>query len=230
MLATPAEEPPVIHSTNLVLDLIIAAVLGGAVGVQRQAAQKPAGFRTHLLVALACCAFAEVGRLTGDDRITANVLQGIGFLGAGAIFRSGLTAHGLTTAASIWTVAAVGVAIGYGHPYSMVIGVAVTLITVLVLSVSDQIFSRIFMHKATLKVVCIGHVVSTAVYDMLERDGVRYQVVGEFRVTHGAEGIELEIQLDLSLPRDMRVTHLVHRLSDLPGVRSASSFVPMESS
>ncbi|MDP9018173.1 MAG: MgtC/SapB family protein [Candidatus Eremiobacteraeota bacterium] len=219
-----------IHASDLVLDLIIAAVLGGAVGVQRQAAQKPAGFRTHLLVALASCAFAEVGRLSGDDRITANVLQGIGFLGAGAIFRSGFTAHGLTTAASIWTVAAIGVAVGYGHPYSMTIGVGVTFITVLVLSVSDSFFSRIFAHKATLKVVCIGHAVAKTVYDMLERDGVRYQVVGEFRLAQSPEGVVHEIEFDLSLPRNAHLRQLVTRLSDLPGVRSASSYVAVESS
>ena len=90
---------PIVH-------LIAAAVLGGVIGAQRQAAHKPAGFRTHLLVAVGSCAFMEVSRLTGDSRIAAGVITGIGFLGAGAIVREGLMTRGLTTAASIWAVSA----------------------------------------------------------------------------------------------------------------------------
>jgi putative Mg2+ transporter-C (MgtC) family protein len=89
------------------LGLVVAAVLGAAVGFQRQYTQKPAGIRTHALVALGACAFAEYSALLGDTRIAASVITGIGFLGAGAIVRHGFTTRGLTTAASIWTASAI---------------------------------------------------------------------------------------------------------------------------
>jgi putative Mg2+ transporter-C (MgtC) family protein len=218
-----------IHGTDLVLDLILAAILGGAVGIQRQAAQKPAGFRTHLLVALASCAFAEVGRLTGDDRITANVLQGIGFLGAGAIFRSGLTAHGLTTAASIWTVAAIGVAVGYGHPYSLVIGVSVTLVTVLVLLLSDSLFNRVFVRHADIKVVCALDA-SSLIAQTFQENGMRYRTVGELRVSNTESGSMIEVEYHLTVPRDGKLSLVVRQIAAIAGVRDVTSFSVAESS
>ncbi|MDP9024836.1 MAG: MgtC/SapB family protein [Candidatus Eremiobacteraeota bacterium] len=218
-----------IHGANLVLDLILAAILGGAVGIQRQAAQKPAGFRTHLLVALASCAFAEVGRLTGDDRITANVLQGIGFLGAGAIFRSGFTAHGLTTAASIWTVAAIGVAVGYGHPYSLVIGVTVTIVTVLVLLLSDRLFSRVFVHHANIKVICALEA-TTRIAQAFHDHGMQYQAAGEFRVSNTEAGSIVELEYHLNIPRDGKLGMVVREIAALAGVRDVISYAVTESS
>jgi hypothetical protein len=99
---------------EMAVRLIVAGLLGALVGIQRQAVHKPAGLRTHALVALGACAFAEISHATGDDRIAAGVITGIGFLGAGAIVRAGMTAHGLTTAASIWSAAAIGLAAGSG--------------------------------------------------------------------------------------------------------------------
>lgn len=213
--------------SELLLDLVLAAAMGAAIGIQRQAAQKPAGFRTHLLVALASCAFAEIGRLAGDDRITANVLTGIGFLGAGAIFRSGCTAHGLTTAASIWTVAAVGVAIGFGHPYSVTIGVTVTVLTVLALSVSDAVFSRIFLRKATLGVIYAGDISRNICTEVLTRHKVWYETTGESRITNAEDGHVVEVHYHIALPRGTRLSSVLHDLAGLPGVRSVTTEAPL---
>lgn len=113
--------------TELLLRLLFACLLGGAVGLERELTAKGAGFRTHILVALGCCLFTLVsaygfapfvpGTGTGrfdPTRIAAQVVTGVGFLGGGAILRSGLGVHGLTTAASLWVVAAIGVAAGGG--------------------------------------------------------------------------------------------------------------------
>src|SRR6188508_2420524 len=99
--------------------LALAAVLGGAVGLEREYRQKPAGLRTNMLIALGSALFSilsiELGAGTGSpDRIAAQVVTGIGFLGAGAILRSGDHVHGLTTAATIWVNAAIGMAAGLG--------------------------------------------------------------------------------------------------------------------
>ncbi|HEV3474660.1 MAG TPA: MgtC/SapB family protein [Actinomycetota bacterium] len=114
---------------ELVLRLLLSAVLAGAVGLEREISDQPAGFRTHMLVALGACLFSIVsaysveGLFDGDQpigvrfdptRIAAQIVTGIGFLGAGAIIRYGMSVRGLTTAASLWVVAAIGMAVGFG--------------------------------------------------------------------------------------------------------------------
>jgi putative Mg2+ transporter-C (MgtC) family protein len=102
------------------LRLLLAAVLGALVGLEREIFDHPAGMRTHLLVALGSAAFTVLSIAAfpapGADpaRIAAQVVSGIGFLGAGAILKEGATIRGLTTAASMWAVAAVGMAAGAG--------------------------------------------------------------------------------------------------------------------
>jgi putative Mg2+ transporter-C (MgtC) family protein len=116
--------------TELLLRLLLACLLGGAVGLERELSGQGAGFRTHILVALGACLFTLVsayafqeflrpgvsGARVGFDptRIAAQVVSGVGFLGGGAILRSGTGVRGLTTAASLWVVAAVGMAAGAG--------------------------------------------------------------------------------------------------------------------
>ncbi len=93
--------------------LAFAAVLGGIIGLERELRGYPAGIRTLALVALGSALFTDVSQLLGgDDRVAAGIVTGIGFLGAGIIFREGYTVRGITTAATIWSAAAVGMAIG----------------------------------------------------------------------------------------------------------------------
>jgi putative Mg2+ transporter-C (MgtC) family protein len=113
---------------DLLLRIVVGTLLGGAIGYERDLHGRPAGLRTHTIVALASATFMVVstrfvyfqhyGRddLVGIDpsRIAASVVSGIGFLGAGAILRDGITIKGLTTAAGLWLVAAIGMAAGGG--------------------------------------------------------------------------------------------------------------------
>jgi putative Mg2+ transporter-C (MgtC) family protein len=93
--------------------IALAAVLGGVIGLEREYRGYPAGVRTLALVCMGSALFADMSRLYGDhDRIAAQIVSGIGFLGAGLIFREGDTVKGVTTAAMIWATAAVGVAVG----------------------------------------------------------------------------------------------------------------------
>jgi len=102
-----------------VLRLVLAAVLGGAIGIQRELVGKPAGLRTHMLICVAAClltlASYRFGEGSDPSRIAAGIVTGIGFLGAGAILqrRSGIV-EGLTTAATIWVIAAIGLSVGAG--------------------------------------------------------------------------------------------------------------------
>src|SRR5881628_3846269 len=108
-------------TVDLVLKVVAALVLGGMIGWQRELAQKPAGFRTHILIVLGAAILMETSRFAGvafggdPTRIASNIIVGIGFIGAGTILKEGPTVYGLTTAATIWTAGALGLAIGAGY-------------------------------------------------------------------------------------------------------------------
>jgi putative Mg2+ transporter-C (MgtC) family protein len=133
-----------------VIRLSVAAFLGGVVGMERQQRHKSAGLRTHILVSLGSCLimlisyklYASVQGLTNADpaRLAAQVVSGIGFLGAGTIMKEGLTIKGLTTAASLWVVAGVGLAVGAGY---YVGAVATTVLSVLALTYLPR-FERLY--------------------------------------------------------------------------------------
>lgn len=98
---------------KIVARIALAAFLGGVIGLEREYRGYPAGVRTMALVCMGSALFADMSRIYGgDDRIAAQIVSGIGFLGAGLIFREGYTVKGVTTAATIWATAAVGIAIG----------------------------------------------------------------------------------------------------------------------
>jgi putative Mg2+ transporter-C (MgtC) family protein len=120
------------HDLELLGRLVLAAVLGGAIGAERELNDQAAGLRTHMLLTIGACLFTLIsaygfGGETDPSRIAAQVVTGIGFLGGGAIVRHGLTVKGLTTAASIWATASVGVAVGAGS-YVLGVGGAVLVV------------------------------------------------------------------------------------------------------
>jgi putative Mg2+ transporter-C (MgtC) family protein len=128
---------------HVLLRLFVAAVLGGAIGFERELRERQAGLRTHLVVSVGSALFTLVsaygfrdflvsgGSLVRTDptRIAAQIVSGIGFLGAGAIIRQGLSVRGLTTAASLWLVAAIGMASGAGYYDGAVIATLGALLT-----------------------------------------------------------------------------------------------------
>ena len=117
--------------------LLLAAVLGGAIGAERELNDQAAGLRTHMLLTIGACLFTLVSAYgfgagpRDPSRLAAQIVTGIGFLGGGAIVRHGLTVKGLTTAASIWATAAVGVAVGAGQYLLGVGGALLVSVTLL---------------------------------------------------------------------------------------------------
>jgi putative Mg2+ transporter-C (MgtC) family protein len=127
--------------TEHIVRIVAAMVLGGLIGFERELRDKPAGFRTIILICVGACIFTILSaELGGPDsqstRIAAQVVTGIGFLGAGAILRSRQAVFGMTTAATIWSVAAIGMAVGFGRLGLAVVG---TLVILLALWVFDAI-------------------------------------------------------------------------------------------
>jgi len=141
---------PPLSDGELIQRLLLAAVLGGVLGVEREVRQKAAGLRTNMLIAIGSALFTlmsyELADAAGADpgRIAAQIVTGIGFLGAGAIIRRDGDIHGLTTAATIWVNAAVGVAAGGGEFHLALIATGVTLIVLLMLHPLESIIDRRF--------------------------------------------------------------------------------------
>jgi putative Mg2+ transporter-C (MgtC) family protein len=127
-----------LSDTELIQRLLLAAVIGGLLGAERELRRKSAGFRTNTLIALGAAIFT-IASLTlapgiGDPtRIAAQIVTGIGFLGAGTILRNRDGVHGLTTAATVWVNAALGIAAGGGQFRLAIIGGAIVLAVLLVL-------------------------------------------------------------------------------------------------
>ena len=116
---------------EIVARLVLAAAVGGFVGLERELRGYPAGIRTLARVAIGATLFTEISQLLGgNDRVAAQIVTGIGFIGAGLIFREGYSVRGITTAATIWAVAAMGMAIGV-QLYIVAIAGAVLLFLVL---------------------------------------------------------------------------------------------------
>ncbi len=133
-------EIPSLDWLDVLFRLAVAAALGAAIGLERELDEKAAGLRTHMLVSLGAALFTMVGAYGFEDfakggvstdpsRIAAQVVTGIGFLGAGVIFRQGFTVRGLTTAASLWVVAAIGMASGAGFWKGAVVGTVVGIVS-----------------------------------------------------------------------------------------------------
>ncbi len=141
--ALAAAVPPELGWPGVLVRLLVAAVLGGAIGLERELRERGAGLRTHLVVSVGAALFTLVsaygfrdflvhgGTLVRADptRIAAQIVSGIGFLGAGASIRQGLSVRGLTTAATLWLVAAIGMASGAGYWEAAVIATAGALLT-----------------------------------------------------------------------------------------------------
>lgn len=154
-----------ISETDILIRLGLAALLGMIVGYERERQNQPAGLRTHAILAIGSClamtisiniAMQFVPAVPNGDpgRLAAQVVSGIGFLGAGAILRYGTNVKGLTTATSLWTIAIVGLAVGAGHYFSAV-GTTVALIIVLVvLNFLEKRLIRVFQ---TINVVVTAH-------------------------------------------------------------------------
>jgi putative Mg2+ transporter-C (MgtC) family protein len=133
---------------DVVVRLLVATILGGIIGLEREASDQSAGLRTHIAVALGAALFGVISTLgfvefdrpraetvlqADVTRVASNVAVGIGFLGAGVIFRQRSSIKNLTTAASLWTVAAIGLASGVGDPTTAAVATAILLVSLVVL-------------------------------------------------------------------------------------------------
>lgn len=207
----------------LCLRLGFAALLGGIIGWQRERVNRPAGFRTHLLVAtgsalimlISVHGFSEGGQTQDPARLAAQVVSGIGFLGAGTIMKEGLTVKGLTTAASLWVVAAIGLAAGVGFHIP-------AIVTTLLVYLSLTSFSLLERGKLESSSVLIGLTAE-------DRPGL----LGDIGTVLGAKDASIRnicldslpgdvpavrIDMELRLLRSTRVQDVIASLASVAGV------------
>jgi len=141
-----------VSETEAIIRILIIIILSGLIGLERKHYRKPAGFRTNMLVGLGSTILALTAIYIYDNfnaggnvdigRIVGQIVTGIGFLGAGAIIQARGAVHGLTTAASIWVVAAIGMTIGLGYYFVAVAGTIGVLIVLLVLGRIEHRFEK----------------------------------------------------------------------------------------
>lgn len=119
--------------TDHIVRLLVAVLLGGLIGLEREVRDKPAGLRTIILICVGACLFTILSETVGGPdwettRIAAQIVTGIGFLGAGVILRGRASVFGITTASTIWAVAAIGMTVGFGYTGLAVFGTIVILV------------------------------------------------------------------------------------------------------
>jgi putative Mg2+ transporter-C (MgtC) family protein len=228
LLQLASSQLPTLNWDESLLRLVLAAVLGGLIGVERELREREAGLRTHLLVSLGSALFTIVGAYgfhaflesgqsvvrADPTRIAAQIVTGIGFLGAGAIIRQGLSVRGLTTAATLWVVAAVGLAAGAGYYSAAVITTAIVLVALYPLRIIAFRILRRFRPEAGRLVVDLpAGQTPGVVVDELERAGIRIE-----SMEVAPEGAGRSVAFDLALPREMRGPRLVARIAELDEV------------
>ena len=219
-----------ISHADIIIRLAIAALLGSLVGFERERLMWSAGIRTHMLVAVGACLFMIVSAygfshattlphvVLDPSRIAAQVVSGIGFLGAGSILLRGNSVRGLTTAASIWSVAALGLAAGGGLFFAAGVSTAIILVILAGLKPIEEAY-RARVQSCVLQMVAERGALS--IDDLRQALGVRDAQIKRLAVTtvdHDLE--ETTVQLIRVSKADIRAG--AARLRDEPGVQSVN--------
>ena len=214
---------------TIVIRMVLAVILGGLVGIERESKNRPAGFRTHILVCVGSALvmvtsefiFERYRHLSNIDpaRLGAQVISGIGFLGAGTIIRQGISVKGLTTAASLWAVACVGLATGIGFYEGAIAGAAVIYLTLIVLSRLEALMENKSSHLR----ICI---------EMDNKPGKIGEIgilLGRYDVTiRNIEFIDRSlldesmvcIKFMLKLPHGLTHDRIIKEIARIPGIKS----------
>ena len=224
---------PELSWLDVALRLFVAAALGGAIGFERELREREAGFRTHLLVSVGSALFTLVSAYAWSDwsfsqrsgivfdptRIAAQIVTGIGFLGAGAIIRQGLSVRGLTTAATLWLVAAIGMASGAGYWEAALIATVGALVTLWPLRlVAHRVVSRVRPDVDQRIVVGLAAGQGAApVLAALEDLG---GTVSEFQLSESRGGRELVATIEFA--DAVEASHVTRRLAELEHVTGVS--------
>lgn len=215
---------------TMALRLLLAALLGGLIGLERESLNKAAGVRTHTLVSLGACLimltsidmFRIYGLSADPGRLAAQVVSGIGFLGAGTIMRSGYGIKGLTTAASLWVVAGIGLAVGAG---SYVSAVVTTFIVILVLVYMGRLESLVkTAHKAQKKIEVL-------IEDRPGQLGLVSTALGEMNIhirsvemSEPLEDNRVKLVFAVNIPYNLKLPEVMNKICKVKGVYDVTGY------
>jgi len=212
-----------IPTEEMILRLVVSVLLGAVVGYERERDNQPAGLRTHMILVLGACLAMilsiNIGAEHGSDpaRLAAQVIAGIGFLGAGAILRMGFNVKGLTTAATLWTMAIVGMAVGYGYYF---VGVAATLLILIILVVVNIIEHRYIRTNIVRNITIDGHGGTAQIRAIRKAINQLAERTINFSVQRNIKGDRIRVRVVAEIDRGEKLEHLVEELSNLEGVRT----------
>ena len=131
-----------------ILQILASLAAGAILGLEREYHSKPAGFRTMILICVSSCLFSILSAtMPSGDRIASNIVTGIGFIGAGVVFKEGATVRGITSAAIIWMSAAIGMCIGFQHYVLALFVVVLVLLVMIALSRFERLFDTLYQVK-----------------------------------------------------------------------------------
>src|SRR2546421_1115459 len=202
---------------SIALKLLLAALLGGVIGLEREMRDKPAGLRTNIMICVGSTLFmslsTQVAKVLGGDptRIGAQIISGIGFLGAGAVLHSHGFVLGLTTAATIWVVAGVGMALGSGMYLVAAFATAMSLVTLYFLAfVEDKIQGR-KLYSYALVVSNLNQAL-TSIHRVLQESSVSAASFN-FKKRSG----HYRVWFNLLIPRETNIK-IIQRLSEVPEI------------
>lgn len=210
---------------DVFIRIIIAAALGGVIGFEREIREHTAGFRTNILVAVGAAAFtlasdyALAGTSFDPNRISAQIVTGIGFLGAGAIIRYGASVRGLTTAAGLWTVAAVGLLTAKGFYEASLITTGVVIVSLYLLRlIEDHVLYRLTGEPVHVRVHFRPSGSAPLARLLVRLQETHVEVKG---VTADDASSETDaVHLSLRLPRRLKTEKLLALISELEEVTS----------
>ncbi|HOZ37195.1 MAG TPA: MgtC/SapB family protein [Anaerolineaceae bacterium] len=207
---------------EIFLRLAVALIAGGAIGFERERDSQPAGLRTHMILALGAALVMilsiNIAVEFGSDpaRLAAQVVSGIGFLGAGAILRFGFNVKGLTTASTLWTTAMVGMAIGYGYYLVALFAVVIMLIVLTLVERFEKKFVRV-------------NIMRTVVIDVHDREGILREVrktmtkladsIIAFNVQKSVKNKNMRLEIIARFNRSEKLEDMMEVISSIEGVR-----------
>lgn len=193
-------------------------ILGGLIGWQREARGRAAGLTTHVLVCVASCLITLVSFGKGDPgRIAAQIVSGIGFLGAGVILRRGVSVRGLTTAATIWAVAGIGIAVGAGGLYAA-LGTVATLLFLLTLILAKRLEELIGRNNQRVTLAITIERRTGAVARVLEVLTSTGAIVVHFEAddseADGKRHLQIGLRLRQDIPREVVAQMIAEKVPD----------------
>jgi putative Mg2+ transporter-C (MgtC) family protein len=209
--------------------LLLSFVLGAIIGIEREWHRQSAGLRTHTMIAIGSTLFTLVSiyipqtfthfQMGDPGRVAAQIVTGIGFLGGGAIFRLGANVRGLTTAASIWAVAGIGMAVGTGMYAAALIGEGVVLFVLFAMAPFER---RLFpdINLRSMEIVLSGSDPRTEkITSILGESGIGITAID---VSQSFEKKSVKLRLSIRMPKDLDWRRLYQRMEQVKGIKTVN--------